>query len=136
MIKIDCSKCREQNSCCSFGAWVDLEEAKKILSLGLKGDFYHFEEDSDFPSGYKVGTSCEDEPCSFLTSEGLCAIHKVDYNLKPAHCKEFPYENGKLGLNVELLCPAVKSKRKIKAFSAKPRATKSPREKKMNIFAG
>ena len=112
MIKIDCEKCVEQKSCCSFGAWVDLEEAKKILALGLKGDFFHFEEDDDFPSGYKVGTSREDEPCTFLTSDGLCSIHKVDYNLKPTHCREFPYDNGELAHNVHLLCPAVKPKRK------------------------
>ena len=39
MKKIDCVKCEEQSSCCSFGAWVDLEEAKKISTLGLKGIF-------------------------------------------------------------------------------------------------
>jgi len=114
MRTIDCLKCRQKHSCCDFGVWVDLEVAKKILSLGLKGDFYHFEKDKDFPSGYKVGTSYEDTPCSFLTSEGLCAIHKVDYSLKPAHCREFPYENGKLASNVDLLCSRVKSKIKIK----------------------
>jgi Fe-S-cluster containining protein len=109
MMTIDCLKCRKKNSCCDFGAWVDLEEAKQILSLGLKGDFYHLEKDKDFPSGYKVGTSIEDNPCSFLTGKGLCAIHKVDYNLKPAHCKEFPYENGKLAPIADVLCPQVKS---------------------------
>ena len=114
MKKVDCSKCEQKNSCCDFGAWVDLEEAKKILSLGLKGDFYHLEEDKGFPSGYKVGTSYEDNHCSFLTPEGLCSIHKVDYNLKPAHCKEFPYEKGKLSPFADVLCSRVKSKRKIK----------------------
>ncbi|HAH19708.1 MAG: hypothetical protein A2Y00_04290 [Omnitrophica WOR_2 bacterium GWF2_43_52] len=111
---INCLKCKEQNVCCDFGAWVDLEEAKKILVLGLKGDFYHLEKDKDFPSGYKVGTSWEDNQCSFLTSEGLCSIHKVDYDLKPAHCKEFPYENGKLSPLADVLCPVVKSKVKMK----------------------
>ncbi len=111
---IDCLKCREKKSCCDFGAWVDLEEAKKILSLGLKGDFYHLEKDKDFPSGYRVGTSYVDNLCSFLTPEGLCSIHKVDYNLKPAHCREFPYENGKLSPFADLLCSRVKSKIKIK----------------------
>ena len=124
MEKIDCSKCTDQDACCSSGAWVDLEEAKKILPLGLKGDFYHFEEDADFPSGYKVGTSREEDPCSFLTSEGLCAIHKVDYGLKPSYCKEFPYDGGKLASNVEYLCQVVKSKKKNKAAPAKARASK------------
>ena len=104
MKKIDCSSCTKGHDCCRFGAWVDLEEAKKIVSLGLKGDFFHLERDRTFPSGYKVGTSREDETCSFLASDNLCAIHKVDYNLKPAHCREFPYDNGKLSDMAEVLC--------------------------------
>lgn len=104
MEKIDCSKCTRGSECCRVGAWVDLEEAKKILLLKLKGDFYHLEKDNVFPSGYKVGTSREDEPCSFLTPDGLCAIHIADYSLKPAHCKEFPYENGKLASGAKVLC--------------------------------
>ena len=109
MKAIDCLKCRQKHSCCDFGAWVDLEEAKKILPLGLKGDFYHLEADKCFPSGYKVGTSYEDNRCSFLTPKGLCAIHKVNYSLKPAHCIEFPYEDGKLSPLVGVLCSKVKS---------------------------
>lgn len=110
MKKIDCQKCRKQHSCCDFGAWVDLDEAKKILSLGLKGDFYHLEKDKNYPSGYRVGTSVEDERCSFLTPKGLCSIHKVNYSLKPDHCKEFPYEDGKLSPFADVLCYSVKSK--------------------------
>lgn len=110
MKKIDCSKCARPSACCSFGAWVDLEEAKRILSLGLKGDFFHFEKDNSFPSGYKVGTSVEDERCSFITPDGLCSIHKIDYGFKPAHCKEFPYENGKLSDIAGVLCLKVKNK--------------------------
>ncbi|MDD5347285.1 MAG: YkgJ family cysteine cluster protein [Candidatus Omnitrophica bacterium] len=112
MKRIDCSKCKKGSACCKFGAWVDLEEAKKILSLNLKGDFFHFEKDDDFPSGYKVGTSIEDEPCSFLTPDGLCAIHKVDYNLKPTHCKEFPYERGRLSDFADVLCLEVMPKKR------------------------
>jgi len=119
MKKVNCLKCKKQHTCCDFGAWVDLGEAKKILSLGLKGVFYQLEKDSDFPSGYKIGTSYEDNRCSFLTPAGLCAIHKVDYALKPAHCKEFPYENKKLSPFAEMLCAVVKSKRKTKKKSGK-----------------
>ena len=107
-----CQRCRQKNSCCDFGVWVDLEDAKKILSLGLGGDFYHLEKDKDFPSGYKVGTSYEDNRCTFITPDGLCAIHKVDYSLKPYYCKEFPRENGKLSPAAGVLCPAVKSRRR------------------------
>jgi Fe-S-cluster containining protein len=120
MMKIDCLNCKQKHTCCDFGAWVDLEEAKKILSLKLKGDFYHLEKDSDFPSGYKVGTSYEDNHCSFLTLEGLCAIHKVDYGLKPAHCKEFPYEKGKLSPYAGVLCSRMKLKRKIRKKARSP----------------
>jgi Fe-S-cluster containining protein len=109
MKKIDCTKCKQGSACCGFGAWVDLEDAKKIVSLGLKGVFFHLEKDEAFPSGYKVGTSWEDNPCSFLTPDGLCSIHIVDYDLKPIHCKEFPYENGKLADFADVLCVEVKS---------------------------
>jgi hypothetical protein len=102
---INCVTCKTQAECCRLGTWVDLEEAKKILALGIKGgDFFHLEKDDDYPSGYRVGTSVEDEPCTFITSEGLCSIHKIDYNLKPAHCKEFPYENGRLSPIAKYLC--------------------------------
>ena len=122
MRTVDCLKCRQKKSCCDFGVWIDLEEAKKILSLGLKGDFYHLEEDKDFPSGYRVGTSYEDNPCSFLTPEGLCAIHKADYNLKPIHCKEFPYEGRKLSLLADVLCSHVKSilRRRLRIDGERP----------------
>ena len=58
--KIDCLACKTQADCCKLGAWIDLEEAKKIISLGIKGDFFHLEKDKDFPSGYCIGTSYED----------------------------------------------------------------------------
>lgn len=114
MAKIDCSKCSKKHTCCDFGAWVDLEQAKKILSLGLKGDFYHLEKDKDSPSGYRVGTSVEDNRCSFLTRDGLCSIHKVNYDLKPLHCKEFPYENGRLSPFADVLCLQAKQKKRKK----------------------
>jgi hypothetical protein len=102
---IDCLKCKTQSDCCRLGTWVDLGEAKKILALGIKGgDFFHLEKNDNYPSGYRVGTSVEDEPCTFVTPEGLCAIHKIDYSLKPIHCKEFPYENGKLSPIAKYLC--------------------------------
>lgn len=110
--KVECHKCKTQAKCCRLGAWADLEEAKKILDLGIRGgDFFHLEKDDSYPSGYKVGTSVEDEPCTFITRNGLCAIHKIDYNLKPASCKEFPYENGKLASIAKYLCVVVKAKR-------------------------
>jgi Fe-S-cluster containining protein len=93
-----------------MGAWIDLKEAKQIISLGIKGDFFHLEKDDTFPSGYKVGTSYEDDPCSFLRSDGLCAIHKVDYKFKPQSCKEFPYEDNKVSSFAKILCTPYKSK--------------------------
>jgi len=105
---VDCCECDTQADCCRMGAWIDLEEAKRIVSSGIKGDFFHLEKDEDFPSGYKVGTSFEDEPCSFLGSDGLCAVHKVGYHLKPVTCKEFPYEDGKVSPFVDVLCTMYK----------------------------
>jgi len=109
---IDCLECKNQADCCRLGAWIDLEEAKKILSLGIKGDFFHLEIDKAFPSGYKVGTSYEDEPCVFLDLDGLCRIHKVDYAIKPVTCKEFPYEGKKIASIAKFLCVAHKLKAK------------------------
>jgi len=107
---IDCLECKSQADCCRLGAWVDLEEAKEILLLGLKGEFFQLEKDKDFPSGYRIGTSYEDDPCSFLDSDGLCSIHKVNYGHKPNTCKEFPYENKKVSPFADVLCTLFKSK--------------------------
>ncbi|MEI6832294.1 MAG: YkgJ family cysteine cluster protein [Candidatus Omnitrophota bacterium] len=109
---IDCMECKSQSDCCRFGAWIDLEEAKKVISLGIKGDFFHLEKDKDFSSGYKVGTSYEDEKCGFLDSDGLCRIHKVDYTFKPETCKEFPYENNRIAPIAKVLCTLHKSRLK------------------------
>ncbi|MDD4953935.1 MAG: YkgJ family cysteine cluster protein [Candidatus Omnitrophica bacterium] len=119
MKNIDCTKCRRQEVCCHTGAWVDLEEAKKIVALGLNRMFYHLEEDRDYPSGYRIGTSFEDNRCSFLDPDGLCSIHKIDYDLKPAFCKEFPYENGRLAEFADILCPQAKPKKRIKKRPSK-----------------
>lgn len=102
--RIDCLKCKDQSVCCKLGAWIDLEEAKKILRIGINGDFFHLEIDKDFPSGFKVGTSYEDEPCVFLDPDGLCRIHKVDYSFKPQTCREFPYEDGKIAPIAKHIC--------------------------------
>ena len=116
-IVIDCFKCRNQADCCRFGAWIDLDEAKKILALGIKGDFFHLEIDKESPSGYRVGTSYEDEKCAFQDPDGLCRIHKIDYGLKPVTCKEFPYENGEIAPIAKELC--VEHKANIKRTKAK-----------------
>jgi hypothetical protein len=104
MKKIDCQKCKQKEFCCQEGAYVDLGEARKITALGLKGRFYHLRKDKNFPSGYRLDTSPAEVPCSFLTHDGLCSIHKIDYKLKPTHCKEFPYENGKLAPFAKAFC--------------------------------
>ena len=109
-VNIDCLKCRSQADCCRFGAWIDLEEAKRILSLGIKGDFFHLEQDEEFPSGYKVGTSYEDERCAFQDPDGLCRIHKIDYAFKPVTCKEFPYEGKKIAPIAKVLCVVHRSR--------------------------
>ena len=109
---INCDECKTQADCCRTGAWIDLEEAKKITTLGLKGEFFQLEKNKDFPSGYRIGTSYEYNPCSFLDPDGLCSIHKIDYGFKPHTCKEFPYDKGKLAPYVNYLCTLYKNKRK------------------------
>jgi hypothetical protein len=113
---VNCCDCSTQSDCCAFGTWLDLDEAKKILKLGIEnGDFFHLEKDDSYPSGYRTSTSMMDNPCTFLTRDGLCAIHKIDYKLKPAHCKEFPYEDNKLSPFAKYLCSAMKTKRQRNA---------------------
>ncbi len=112
--KIDCHSCPSQSDCCRFGAWIDLDEAKQILKSGIKGDFFHLEIDKSFPSGWKVGTSIEDEKCVFLDADGLCRIHKFDYKLKPVTCKEFPYEDGRLSSFAYVLCTPYRGRLKTK----------------------
>ncbi|MFC1632103.1 YkgJ family cysteine cluster protein [Candidatus Omnitrophota bacterium] len=107
-IKIDCGECPEQSHCCQEGVSLDLEEAKKILDLKIpRGKFYDLDVDDDFSSGFRVDTSLGSDPCSFLTPEGLCAIHKISYDLKPTPCKEFPcdaQEKDGLSADVTYLC--------------------------------
>ena len=107
---IKCHECKTQADCCRVGAWIDLEEAKMIIGAGIKGDFFHLEKDKWFPSGFKVGTSYEDEPCSFLDSDGLCRVHKADYSLKPVTCKDFPYENNRISYFADVLCTPYKAR--------------------------
>ncbi len=38
-MEIDCYQCEDQSKCCRFGAWIDLEEAKKILSDPKRTEF-------------------------------------------------------------------------------------------------
>ncbi|MFH1414350.1 MAG: YkgJ family cysteine cluster protein [Candidatus Omnitrophota bacterium] len=112
MKKIDCSKCPKQEICCQEGVEVDLAEARKIESLGLSGKFYHRRKAIKYPSGYKVSTNLKEEPCSFLTADGLCSIHKIDYELKPTYCKQFPYEDGKLAPFAKYFCLLAKPGKK------------------------
>lgn len=109
--KDHCHSCRSQSDCCRLGAWADLEEAKRIVALGLPGEFFQLEPDKDFPSGYRIGTSYEDQPCTFLDTDGLCSIHKIDYHLKPLSCQEFPYEDNKVSPYAKILCTPIKKKK-------------------------
>jgi Fe-S-cluster containining protein len=107
----DCAECKQIGSCCRGGVWVDLEEAKTITKLELKGTFHNLEVDESSPSGFIVSTNFAKEPCSFLCVDGKCAIHKISYDLKPKYCKEFPYQDGKLvNLSVQLCCNLYPSK--------------------------
>lgn len=104
MEEFNCRPCPSKHNCCQEGVWVDLDEAKKILCLTLSGKFFHLEEDDGFPSGYKIATCIDDNPCSFLNRKGFCEIHKLGYALKPAYCKQFPYEDGGISSDAKYLC--------------------------------
>ena len=112
MKKINCRKCPYPASCCQEGVSIDLEEALKILSLGLSGEFFHLEKDKDFPSRYRIDTSYGDNPCTFLSKDGRCSIHAVNYELKPTPCKEFPHaEGGKFSSDAKRICVVYRQSR-------------------------
>ena len=111
---INCDECKTQADCCRTGSWIDLDEAKKIAALGLKGEFFQLEKNKKFPSGYRIGTSYDCNPCTFLDADGLCAVHKVSYRHKPKTCKDFPYEDDEISSFVDVLCTEFKSKRRKK----------------------
>jgi Fe-S-cluster containining protein len=121
-----CLACSQPHFCCREGAWVDVREAEKILGLGLGGNFFNLEKDDDFPSGYRIATSYNHSRCTFLNPKGLCTIHIADYGLKPAYCKEFPYEDGKLSPWADEVCLFFSNKRKT-ARIKKARAVRARR---------
>ena len=102
---VNCLDCGSLGLCCSEGVWVDLEEAKSIEAYGIfEGEFSHLKKDKTFPSGWKVSSSYNDSPCTFLAPDKLCKIHKTDFDLKPKYCKEFPIQDGKISPSFKNLC--------------------------------
>jgi len=117
---VGCGPYRCQTTCCHSGVFVDVKEKETILQhqeqIKLKMDetqttnethwFEHrIEEDSDFPSGYSVGTEVYNNKCVFLRSDGRCSIQLVSaeqygdpWKIKPFYCIAFPItiENGLL----------------------------------------
>lgn len=102
---LNCLDCNSLGLCCGEGVWVDLDEAKDITAYGIfKGEFSNLKKDRTFPSGWKVSSSYNDGPCTFLDRKGLCNIHKTDFDLKPKYCKEFPIQDGKTSPSFKNLC--------------------------------
>ena len=107
-----------QAACCSHGVYVDVGDATRIIDEAelirphLPADRWDvstwFEaaisEDSDFPTGYKVGTNVVQLPrfssgtrCVFLRDDNRCALQRAaiaqgrhPLDLKPFYCALFP----------------------------------------------
>jgi Fe-S-cluster containining protein len=108
----ECGPFQCQTTCCSSGVFIDPVERDVILQLKdeiklmmdetqTKNDAGWFEniieEDTDFPSGYAVGTEIFNEKCVFLRKDGRCSVQLVSaekYNdpwkIKPYFCVAFP----------------------------------------------
>ncbi len=110
------AECRA--ACCGHGVYVDLAHADRIVEEAelikphLPRDRHdvdnwfdgRVEEDSDFPSGYRVGTQNIPDPghpsgrrCIFLRSDNFCALQvtsmaqgKHPWDLKPFYCALYP----------------------------------------------
>jgi hypothetical protein len=112
---MDCTFCHD--SCCSYGADVDLDNAARLQSLG--GDFVAYAgvpmdrwfdgnviDDGEFPSARMMRVRAQDGHCVFLDTTGRgCKIHSyclergLDYHVyKPFVCFLFgvTFEYGNL----------------------------------------
>jgi len=108
----NCSMMQCKGTCCHGGVWADIAERNNILNhIDIvhkymdpdmeKDQSMWFDSetalDSDFASGFAVGTSVREDRCVFLTRGGLCVLQKADMGendpalkLKPFYCKTFP----------------------------------------------
>ncbi len=115
------ARCRVEEcraTCCGHGVYVDLAQASQIMEEAdlIKpylppqrrdpDQWFDGEavEDSDFPSGYRVGTEVLEDPrhaagtrCVFLRPDNRCGIQAAavangrhPWDLKPFYCALFP----------------------------------------------
>jgi hypothetical protein len=106
-----CDVCICSGECCYYGVYTDLEEWKVIMSMKERviksmDDsqpknpdvwFEEPEEDSDFESGFAVGTEVHNGKCVFLDRQGFCTLQKIamedgefKWKYKPLYCILFP----------------------------------------------
>lgn len=104
-------KCKCSGECCLYGVFMDLNEAKQILSAksrlvslfdasqtkDVSKWFENPEKDSDFESGVAIGTEINNHKCTFLDKDGLCSLQKLaeregvhKWKYKPQYCILFP----------------------------------------------
>ena len=103
--------CKCTGECCLYGVYMDLNEAKKILSIknklipifdetqtkDISRWFEPPEKDEDFDSGVAIGTEINNHKCTFLDKDGLCTLQKLalqegehKWKYKPEYCILFP----------------------------------------------
>lgn len=106
-----CDVCICSGECCYYGVYTDIKEYEKILSVkdriiksmddsqtkNVEDWFEEPEEDSDFESGFAVGTEVYNGKCVFLDKQGFCTLQKIamedgefKWNYKPLYCILFP----------------------------------------------
>jgi Fe-S-cluster containining protein len=103
--------CNCQGECCHYGVYTDLKEHQQILrkkesiihvmdesqTKNIDEWFEPVEKDSDFKSGFAVGTEVVNNKCAFLDKNGLCSLQKIaiqegvhKWKYKPLYCILFP----------------------------------------------
>lgn len=107
-----CGPYKCETTCCSSGVFLDPMDRDAILKdkdgvkqfmddTQSKDDTRWFDNkreiDSDFPSGYAVGTEVINDKCAFLREDGRCSVQLLSdekYNdpwkIKPYFCVAFP----------------------------------------------
>jgi Fe-S-cluster containining protein len=97
-----CDTCAS-GSCCKEGVEVDLKEVKRISKLNIrlkKPWFDKLSKNSETPSGWSLSTILRNNTCIFQQKDYKCLIYKY----RPAFCRDFPFENGRIAKYYHYLC--------------------------------
>lgn len=101
-ISNECLVCAS-GSCCQEGVDLSKEEIRRIVAFNpvVKKPWFGKSDKIYNPEpGFEYETLLSDARCVFQAPDKRCLIYPV----RPSHCREFPFEDGKLAEYYEPLC--------------------------------